>query len=156
MLNRMPFPLTTAQISRFILEKEYATYITLQQVIRQLLEAHLISAQTMHMRTHLSITEGGIEMLNFFEDRINDNIQEELKLFLKDQEQTFCDELSIQSGYVKSKHNEFETTLLLREKNIDLLNITLSVPTEEIALSICENWDKKNEEIYQYIVDSLF
>ena len=36
MLNRVDFPLTKAQITDFILEKEYTTYMNLQSVLAQL------------------------------------------------------------------------------------------------------------------------
>ena len=37
MLNRVTFPLTTAQVSDFILGKEYTNFLTLQQLIDDLL-----------------------------------------------------------------------------------------------------------------------
>ena len=36
MLDRVDFPLTNAQISDFILTKEYTNYFTLQQVLSEL------------------------------------------------------------------------------------------------------------------------
>ena len=46
--------------------------------------------------------------------------------------------------------------LVLQEKGIPLVEITLSVPAEETAASICRNWREKNEEIYQMLVERLF
>ena len=43
MLNRVTFPLTTAQISDFILDKEYTNFLTLQQVISELTDAGMVS-----------------------------------------------------------------------------------------------------------------
>ena len=42
MLDKVNFPLTSAQISEFILEKEYTTFLTLQQAISELSEDALI------------------------------------------------------------------------------------------------------------------
>ena len=70
MLNRVNFSLTTAQISDFILEKEYTNFLTLQQVFSELTEAGMISSQSIRNRTHLSITEEGKETLSFFKNRI--------------------------------------------------------------------------------------
>lgn len=58
--------MTTAQISDFILEKDYTNFLTLQQVINELTDAGMVEAQTVRNRTHLSITEEGKETLNFF------------------------------------------------------------------------------------------
>ena len=41
MLDRVTFPLTTAQISEFILEKEYTNFLTLQTAISELTETGL-------------------------------------------------------------------------------------------------------------------
>ena len=45
---------------------------------------------------------------------------------------------------------------LAKEKGITLVDITLSVPSEDIAASICDHWQTKNESIYQYLVTELF
>ena len=39
LLNKVSFPLTMAQVSDLILEKEYTSYLTLQQVINELAQA---------------------------------------------------------------------------------------------------------------------
>lgn len=57
LLNKVSFPLTMAQVSDLILEKEYTSYLTLQQVINELAQAGLITAKTLVNRTHLQITE---------------------------------------------------------------------------------------------------
>ena len=57
LLNKVSFPLTMAQVSDLILEKENTSYLTLQQVINELAQAGLITAKTLVNRTHLQITE---------------------------------------------------------------------------------------------------
>ena len=59
MLDRVTFPLTNAQVSDFILEREYTTYLTLQQVLNELTDAKMVTSQTILNRTHLSITPEG-------------------------------------------------------------------------------------------------
>ena len=57
MLNRVDFPLTKAQITDFILEKEYTTYMNLQSVLAQLRDSNMIMERTIRNRTQLLITE---------------------------------------------------------------------------------------------------
>ena len=52
MLDRVNFPLTSAQVGDFILEKEYTSFLTLQKAISELTDAGLISAQSIRNRTH--------------------------------------------------------------------------------------------------------
>ena len=60
MLSRVNFPLTKAQIGDFILEKGYTNFLTLQQVISELIDADMIKAQTIRNRTHLTLTEEAV------------------------------------------------------------------------------------------------
>ena len=53
-------------------------------------------------------------------------------------------------------NGEFEAQLVAKDKDVDLVNIRISVPTQELAASICANWQKKNKEIYQYLTEQLF
>ena len=148
LLNKVSFPLTMAQVSDLILEKEYTSYLTLQQVINELAQAGLITAKTLVNRTHLQITEEGRN--TFFA------IKTDIGEYLKKNELEMRNESSIQSNYYKAVNGEFETELTAVDKDVNLVTIRLTVPTEELAISICENWQKNNREIYQYLTTALF
>ena len=156
MLNRVTFPLTTAQISDFILEKEYTNFLTLQQVISELTDAGMVSSQSIRNRTHLAITEEGKETLSFFENRINDAIKADINAYFRENEFTLRNEVSVLGDYYKSTSGEYEAHLVAKDRGINLVELTLSVPSEEIASSICDNWQRKNEEIYKYLIQELF
>ena len=156
MLNKVSFPLTNAQLSEFILDKGYTNFITLQQVIGELTDAGMITARSIRNRTHLDITEEGRETLQYFENRISDTIREEIDEHLKKNEFTLRNEVSVLSNYYKSTSGEYEAHLVAKDRGISLVDITLSVPLEEMAVSICDNWQNKNQEIYKYLIEQLF
>lgn len=156
MLEKVDFPLTTAQISDFILEKEYTNFLTLQQVIGELTDDGYITAQSIRNRTHLAITAEGRETLNFFENQIGAGIKADIDDFFKKNEIDLRNEISILSDYYKSTSGEYEAHLTAKDKGINLISITISVPSEETAVSICDNWQQKNQEIYQYLISQLF
>ena len=165
LLNKVSFPLTMAQVSDLILEKEYTSYLTLQQVINELAQAVgklsnddciKLGAKTLVNRTHLQITEEGRNTLSYFENRISDAIKTDIGEYLKKNELEMRNESSIQSNYYKAVNGEFETELTAVDKDVNLVTIRLTVPTEELAISICENWQKNNREIYQYLTTALF
>lgn len=155
MLNKVDFPLTKSQISDFILEKGYTNFITLQQVISELADAGMISSQTIRNRTHLSITEEGQETLQFFNNRIGDVIKTEITAYLVENELSLRNEISVLADYYKSTSGEFEARLVAKEKDVNLIDITISVPTQDFASTICDNWQKKNQQIYQYLMEQL-
>ena len=156
MLTRVDFPLTKAQVGDFILGKEYTNFLTLQQAIGELIDAGLVTAQSIRNRTHLTITGEGRETLRFFQNQINDSIKSDIDDFFRENEIELRNEVSILADYYKSTSGEYEAHLVAKEKNIDLVNITISVPSEETAVTICDNWQKKNQDIYQYLISQLF
>lgn len=156
MLDRVSFPLTGAQISDFMLEKEYTNFMTLQQIISELTAAGMISAQTIRNRTHLSITTEGKETLRFFENRISEGIKEDVMKFFEEKEFDLRNEVSVLADYYKATSGEYEARLVAKDRGISLIDLTLSVPTKELAETICDNWQKKNQAIYQHVIQELF
>lgn len=156
MLNKSNFPMTNSQVQNFILDKEYTDFLTLQQVTIELVESKLISSKTVGNRTLLDITEEGEKTLDFFDNRIPNAIIEDIHSFLTENAIELVNEVSILSNYYKTTDGNYEANLIAREKNQTLIDLKLGVPTEELAISICENWNTKNEDIYQYIASKLF
>ncbi len=156
MLNRVTFPLTKAQLCDFILEREYTTFLTLQQAISELTDAGMISPQAMGNRTHLVITQEGVQTLHYFDNRIGESIKQDIDAYFREHEMALRNDVAVQSHYYKSTSGEYEAHLVAKERDISLVDLTLSVPTEEIAASICDNWQTKSESIYQYLTQELF
>lgn len=156
MLNRVSFPLTAAQISDFILTREYTNFLTLQQVIRELTDTGLVDARTVRNRTQLLLTKDGKQTLDFFSQQISASIRQEIDEYLKENEMELRNEVSILADYYKSTSGEYEAHLKAKEENVTLVDLIISVPVEETAAAICDNWQKKNQEIYQYLIEQLF
>lgn len=156
LLKRAAVPLSKTRVCDFILEKGYTNYIILNQAIGELLDAGMIIEQQINERSHFSLTEEGAQTLAFFQGNISDITKEEINTYLRENRLEVITELSVTANYDRSSTGEFEAHLLAKEKGTPLVEITLSVPTEETAASICRNWREKNEEIYQFLVGELF
>lgn len=156
LLNRAAFPITKAQVADFILEEGYMNFFTLQQVFAELTASEMISAKSIRNRTHLAITEEGRETLYLFQNRISSSTKDKINAFFRENAMEMRNEVSILSDYYKSTSGEYEAHLTASERNIRLVDITLSVPDEETASAICGNWQKKNQLIYQHLIEQLF
>ena len=156
MLDRVSFPLTKAQVGDFILEKEYTNFLTLQQAISELTDAELVTAKSIRNRTHLELTPEGKQTLEFFENRISPSIKDDINNYFKANEFELRNEVSVYSNYYKSTTGEYETNLVIKEKSIELVNIKLSVPTEDLAIGICDKWEGASQDIYNDLVTKLF
>ena len=156
-LSRVTFPITNAQVSDFILQKEYTDYLTLQQVINELTEAQLITSETIRNRTLLSITAEGRETLRFFQGRIHYGIKEDINTYFRENNYSLREEVSVLTDYYfLASTGEYEVHMMVKDKDINLVDMKMSVPTEIMAQTICENWKKKNQDIYQYLVEQLY
>ena len=155
MLKRCDVPLSKSQIYDFILEKEYTTFLTLQEVFSELAISELVKEKTVANRTYLEITPEGDETLSFFGNRINPAIKVEIDDFLRNNSMRLRNEASILADYQKTGDNEYTAHLIAKENGQNLVDIRLNVPTEEIAQSICDKWQEKNADIYQYLIEQL-
>ena len=155
MLDRVDFPLTNAQISDFILTKEYTNYFTLQQVLAELVETDLAEENTVRNSTYYQMTEKGKETLNYFGHMVSTAIHEDMDKYFKDNAIALRDEMSVKADYYENNHEEYSVRLRVMEKDSALIDLTLSVPTEGQANSICDNWKKKNQKLYAYLMQEL-
>ena len=130
MLEKVDFPLTNGQISEFVLDKGYTTYFKLQQTLSEMVEARFIREEITHNRTLYHLTEEGASTLQFFGNKISPAIKNDIDAFLTEHKYDLKNE-------------------------VNLIDLTLTVPSEKEAQAIANNWQQKNEEIYAYIMKNL-
>ncbi len=155
MLDRVDFPLTEAQISQFILDKGYTSYFNLQIVISELTEIDFIRPTKERNHSLYEITEQGKEAIELFEFKISDPVKLDILNYLKEQKIELRNESAISSDYYPS-NNEYIAQCSIKERNQTLLEIKLTVPTQEQAIHICDSWREKSEEIYQYLITQVW
>lgn len=155
MLSKVDFPLTNAQISGFILEKGYTTYFKLQQAISELCESELIREENTHNRTLYHLTEDGAESIHYFKNKISKPIQDDIDQFLREKKYDLKNETAVKGDYYKNTAGEFSVRCQVMEQQEPLIDLTLSVPSEGEAQKIAANWQKKNQDIYAWIMAEL-
>ena len=155
MLKKVDFPLTNAQISAFILEQEYTTYFTLQQAISELLDARLIRVETIRNTSQYYLTEDGDETLDFFGQEIPKPIQEDIDSYIQQNKMELRNEKAIVADYDKNTAGEYSVHLRIKEKRGDLLDLSISVPDKEQAEIMCNQWDKKCQLVYEFLMNNL-
>ena len=105
MLSKVNFSLSNSQITDFILDKEYTDYLTLQQALAELLEVKLIRVDASSKNSLYNITEEGMETLGFFENRISEQIKEDITSYIKSHGYELYNELSILADFEKNSDN---------------------------------------------------
>lgn len=155
MLKQVKFPLSGSQLSEFFLDKEYTTYFTLQQVLGELKEAHLITAETVRNSSRYEITREGEETLSFFGKKISPAIIEDMNEFLKANKVRLRDEVGVTSEFYKTTNQDYVVHCEVREGRSALIELNITVPDKDQAEDMCNRWNTSNQTIYSFIMKEL-
>ena len=156
MLDKVDFSLTNSQISEFILDKGYVNYFTLQKAFNELIDADFIRMYTVRNSSHYRITDDGRDSLNYFGNQISSAIIKDVDDFLAKGKFTLRKENDITAEYYKDTADTYIVHCQIRERDELIAELNISVTSEQQAITLCDNWTKKNEEVYQFLVDNLF
>lgn len=154
-LDKVDFPLTNAQLSDFILEKEYTNYFNIQQAISELTTQELVTVSSIRHSSYYRITEAGKETLEFFNHKISDAIKNDILEYLRNNKYALREEVSNLADYYEEKKNEFVVRCQVKEQGSSIIDLSLIVPTEDAAIAICNNWRKNSQEVYSYLMKTL-
>ena len=149
-------PVKKTLVGNCIIDQNYTDYLTVQTAIGELTEGSFISAEANGNATFLSLTSEGRNALNLFLGNLNEEIRSDIMNYLKEHRMEINTSSSILSNYRRSLSGEYEATLIAKDRGRELVEIKLTVPTEEMASGICNNWQKDNAEIYRYLTEKLF
>ena len=155
MLKKIDFPLTNGQISEFILEKGYTSYFTLQQAISEMVVAGFIREETTHNRTLYHLTEEGAETIQYFKTNISTAIREEIDAYMKEKNYDLKNEVSVKADYYQNNSHEYAVRCQIIENQTSLIDLTITVPSEDEAVSVSNNWNQKHQEIYALVMQNL-
>lgn len=155
MLDKVSFPLSNAQLSEFILEKEYTDYFTIQTALFELADADFVRIETMRNTSLYHITDEGRKTLAYFSNKISSAIRQEIDSFLSEHSYRLRNEISTPADYYQTPDGEYAARCRVLEKESVLIDLTISVPVKEQAESICSHWRDKSQEIYASIMKTL-
>ncbi len=155
MLNNVNFPISNTQLSDFFLGLAYTDYSNLQQALSELINTGLINMENTHNSSRYSISQSGESALEFLGEKLSTTITDDINQFLTKNKFRMRNEASSSATYYKSENGSYIVHFEVREGKEILFGLDLSVPNKEQAMRMCDNWDKKNKEIYQFIMMKL-
>ena len=155
MLDKISFPLSNAQLSEFILEKEYTDYFTVQSALSELSETGFLKVRTVRNTSLYYITEEGRKTLSYFSKKMSSAIREEIDSFLSEHGYELRNEISTPADYYRTESGEYAARCRVLEKDSVLIDLTLTVPVKEQAEAICGHWRDKSQELYASIMKEL-
>jgi len=155
MLNKLDCQLTNTQLSGFFIEKHYTDYFNIQQTLSELVSSGFVEMVTMRNTSYYSITPDGYTSLSFFKNQIPPGAMEDINKFLEEHKYALKNEVGTQTNYYKHSNGDYIATCRVNEGKSLLYEISLSVPSEEEAKKVCQNFRGYSEDIYSCIVRNL-
>lgn len=155
MLENIDFSLTNSQITNFFLDREYTTYFHVQETIHDLKESGLIEEKQQGTSILYNLTDEGKKTISYFSQNIPGSIRQEINAYLKEHGHALRNQNSVVADYYRTPQREYTVQCRVQEKQTTLINLELTVPTEEIAMEFCKHWPKKCDEIYAWLMQTL-
>ena len=154
-LEKANMDLTNSQITQVILETEVMNYFSLQQFLSQLMDANFLKIYEDSNKEYYTLTQKGIETLNYFLSRIPSQITEKLDEYIKLNKENLLADTQVKSSFVKQSDNEYIVNLRVIENQSNLIDLNLNVSSEKQAKLICDNWKKNASYMYAEIIELL-
>lgn len=153
-MNKMNVDLTNSQITQIVLETEVMNYFSFQQFLSELIESKFLNIYKEDDREYYRLTQRGLEMLEYFLPKVNDN---SLKIndYIRKNKERILSETEVKATFKKENEREFIVNLRVIENNSDLINLNVNVSSEKQAMLICKNWKNNASYIYAEIIQSL-
>ena len=79
----------------------------------------------------------------------------DIQEYLGQKQHEIQDTLSVTANYFLGNTEDYLVCCQVREKNATLIDLTISVPSEKQAISVCNHWKSKSQEIYAHVMEQL-
>ena len=101
------------------------------------------------------ITDAGRDTLHYFGDKVSDAICQDILEYLEENHLKIRDSLSTTADYFPGNGQDYLVRCQVREQDSTLIDLTLSVPSRKQAISVCDHWKGKSQEIYAHVMEQL-
>jgi len=155
MLNKLDCRLTNSQLSQFFVSRKYTDYFNIQQTLSDLVGSGFIDKVVIRNTSYYSITPEGYETLTFFKNQIPKGALEDINDFLEENRFELKNEVGTTADYYKHTSGDYIAHCQVMEGKSLLYEINVSVPSEEEAKRVCNNWRLASEDLYSYIMKNL-
>lgn len=155
LFDRFSMPLTNAQITQFIMEKDYMNYFLLQQFLGELVNTGMLEYSESNNSFFYVLTEKGKRALDYFKSRLSNELIHDLNESVEQKKKILLKEMQITADYSKRKEDEYIVDLKVIENNITLIDLKLNVVSNKHAKQICDKWKREAQNIYGDMINLL-
>jgi len=154
-LSRVELSLTNRQISGMFLDLGYTNYFNVQYTLSDLLESRLITADVRPEYTTYALTGEGLESLEALKNDLSPEIRRDIDEYLRSHKLQFMETLATKADVYRTTTGEYAVHCQVLEHRVPLIDLTVTVPTEEAAQTASTRWKEQSQTIYAGIMNQL-
>lgn len=154
-LSRVDFALTNKQIASVFTDLGYTNYFNAQYTIGDLVESGLISEESYPDCYYYSLTDAGRASLEALKNDLGPDIRSDIDNYLRKNRLSFREAVSTRADYYRTTSGDYAAHCQVLEHSVPLMELTLTVPTEQQAKIIARQWKSKSSDIYALIFSKL-
>lgn len=146
---------TNQQALRFVAENDLMGFLNFALSFAESEEAGFLRKSAHRIGTLYRLTGKGHDMLMHFEKRVPYSRRKAVDELAEAWRARFQRERTILSDWKSDEHGQFIVQLLLLERDMELADIRINVPTREQAEQFCNAWEARASSIYAHMMRSL-
>lgn len=148
-------PCTELQLLQFLFEHDLMNYFDMMFALNDLCARGQAVRQKKRAGYLYQPTDAGREALALFGGRVPGSVKALLKETARVWRARFAQEAQYAHQVQQTNRGEYELTLSVVEQEMDMLRLTLSLPSRELANQLAAKWPKKAGEIYETVIRML-
>jgi len=155
MLKKVNFPLSNPQVYTFFEQKQYTNFFTYQTVVSELVSSKLITEEAVRTGKLYEITPEGLQALEYFQGDVAPEIRQEIDEYIDNNRFQLRNETGVTTDYYKNGDKDYQVHMRVREGKTISFDLSISVPTEEQALEVCEHFEENADRVYGALINQL-
>ncbi|MBR0229590.1 MAG: DUF4364 family protein [Clostridia bacterium] len=148
-------PCTELQLLQFLFEYDLMNYFEMMFALNDLCDRGQAARTKKGAGYSYTVTAAGKEALELFGGRVLPSVYDLLERTGAEWRQRFRREAQNVSQITQTDRGEYELTLRVVEQDMDMMTLTVSLPSREMAQQLSDKWPRKAAKIYAEVFRTL-
>ncbi len=148
-------PCTELQLLQFLFEYDLMNYFEMMFALNDLCDRGQAARTKKGAGYSYTVTAAGLEALELFGSRVPPSVYALLEKDGGEWKRRFRREAQNLSEITQTDRGEYELKLRVVEQDMDMMTLTVTLPTREMAQQLSDRWPRKAAKIYAEVFRTL-
>ena len=155
--DQMEIPVTSETLNEMCCSQNnwLSTYMTLTEILPELVDAKFVAACQSNGETYYKITQEGCDCLHYFFYKIPSSIRNDVRTYIKKNRISYKRKQEYFKDYHKNKDGTYTVTLKIIDPTSSKLELKLNVSNRAEAVTVYKKWDESASDVYSAIYQIL-